>query len=160
MRKFLSIALLAASLAAATLPDQEENALKIEADYYDGNESCLLVQLHTKLIGTQKEVYGKDLVKFVIYDDGKVITSKEVALPVGVAQERNLTLFYPGKLSSKSPGVAIESEELGLYIDPLHYRVIHKSCASILAKEIERVETKDLCGDLKTLGFSCGETSK
>ncbi len=159
MKKLVSIALLSTFLVAATLPDLE-NALTIKAKYYDGNESCLLVTIDTKLIGTQKEVYGKDLVKFLVYDDGKVITSKEIALPVGVAVERNLTLFYSGKLSSKSPGVAIESEELGLYIDPLHYTVIHQSCAPFLAKQIEKKETTDLCSDLGAIGFNCGETSK
>ena len=159
MKKFLANIFFATLLAAATFPDQE-NALDIEANYYDGNKSCLLITLHTKLIGTQKEAYGKDIVKFLVYDDGKVIASKEIALPVGVAVERNLTIFYAGNLSSRSPGVAIESEELGLYIDPLHYTSIHQSCTPLLAKQVEKVETKDLCGDLSELGFRCEETSK
>ncbi len=159
MKKILFVTLIAGILNAAILSDTK-NSLRIEAKYYDQNESCLLILIEAKLIGTQKEVYGKDLVKFLVYDDGKIIVSKEIGLPVEVAVERNLTLFYPGKLNTKSPGVAIESEELGLYIDPLHYTVIHQSCKPLKSNFVEKTETRDLCIDLQTVGFRCGETSK
>ncbi len=159
MKKFLSTAIFSIIVAAATLPDAE-HTLKIDAKYFDGNESCLLVTIDAKLVGTQKDFYGKDLVNFLVYDDGKVIASQEVALPVGKALERNLTFFYSGRLSTKSPGIALESEELGLYIDPLHYTVIHRSCTPALSQQIVGQEIGDLCGDLKTVGFSCEETLK
>ncbi len=154
MKRFLSTAIFSIILGAATLPDAE-HTLKIDAKYFDGNESCVLVNINAKLVGTQKDVYGKDLVKFLVYDDGKVIASKEIALPMGKALERNLTLFYAGRLSTKSPSIALESEELGLYIDPLHYAVIHRSCAPLLSRQIVGQEIGDLCGDLKTIGFKC-----
>ncbi|MRJ01975.1 MAG: hypothetical protein C6I05_00820 [Epsilonproteobacteria bacterium] len=84
----------------------------------NGDKRCNVYFIRGMAIGTQNDRNGSDLVDFTIYDDGAVVASTQIAIPVGELKEFNITLTYESEGSEKAPGVAVESQDLQIYIDP------------------------------------------
>ncbi len=153
--KYLIFLFLAMALWSANLSESSDNTLVVEATYYDTNDSCLLIHLHGKIIGTQNDFLGSDIVEFLFYDDGKVIAKKNFDIKNGVAQNIDEKIFYRGKLSGKSPGIAVESAELGIYIDPLIPSIKHESCKKLFISHAFKTEKRAICSELEEIGIKC-----
>ncbi|GEM_PF-2605326 len=152
--------LLPALLLAAQFPEVdgsgEGNRLKIKGYYFnDANRSCNIYFISGAVVGTQSDHNSSDLVDFTIYDDGHVVAHKELYVPVGKVSELNLTLFYETSTKSKAPGVAIESKDLGLYIDPFIPEKNETICKAYLKKiAVERAVNSN-CKQINRFGASC-----
>jgi len=129
--------------------------LDIEAKLFSDN--CLVVEIRGKLVGVQDDGEGSDEVEFLIYDDGKVIVKKVISLPINEAKEIDEKIVYKGGISQNSPGIAIESQELGLYIDPLIPTKISLTCQEYQTQERLKKEYERVCNSLAKFGFSCEE---
>ena len=161
MKKILSIAIVTISLFGATLSSMQESDAIVEAlQFGDGNESCLLVQIDAKIVGTQQDGPKGDEVLFTIYDDGRIIAKKSLFVPIGRAMEVNATIRYDGTLSQQSPGIAVESEELGLYIDPLIPKKMDGNCDDYLHKDEIEAEYNQTCMSLAKFGIRCEVVSE
>ncbi len=152
MKRYFLIPLIGTLLHSAVI--SQGSSIKVEARYFQ-KDRCLVISLEGRVIGERKDSKAGDEVEFVVYDDGKVIASKKVAVPVAQAIDLHEFIRYEGNLSSRSPGVALESEELGVYIDPLVPVVVDDYCSDYLQKESIIKELNATCNALSKFGFSC-----
>ena len=158
MKRLLIV--LPALLLAAQFPEVdgsgEGNGLKIQGYYFnDANRSCNVYVIKGAVVGTQSEYNGKDLVDFTIYDDGRIVAYKELLIPVGKVSELDLMMFYETSTKSEAPGVAIESKDLGLYVDPFIPEKNETICKAYLKRiAVERAVNSD-CKRINRFGVSC-----
>ncbi len=152
---FIATSIFGAVLSNTNNP-QESGVLQIHAyHYHDRNQSCVVVSIVGKAVGTHDDGGGKDRVQFRIYDDGKLKATKEISLALGRSQEFNTTLVYFGNYDTDSPGIAIEAQEFGIYIDPFIPQEINGSCKKVVAPQIIKSELRNICATLRRIGVSC-----
>ena len=144
-------------MEGAVVSDAEP--LQVQALHFE-QDNCLIVSIQGKLIGTTDDLNESDEVSFVIYDDGKIVGQKKLYLPLDRAVKIEEYIKLQGNFSQKSPGVAVESKEIGLYIDPLLPQRMPGYCDDYLHKEFMEAEYNDTCRSLAKFGFICGEISK
>ncbi|MRI83952.1 MAG: hypothetical protein C6I00_05985 [Nitratiruptor sp.] len=140
------------------LPEVEGEDRIVIHGYYaplEGDRSCNLYRIRVTLIGTQDDGEGEDLVDFTIYDDGRVVAQKYVAIPVGARKEVELLLFYEAPLSQRAPGVAIESQELGIYVDPFTPEENGSMCLGYRNELLIRSHIQRNCRTMSRYGSKC-----
>ncbi|NPA03660.1 MAG: hypothetical protein GXO61_02255 [Epsilonproteobacteria bacterium] len=151
---FLIGFVVAFSWGAMLSTDGTQPNFSIEAKVF--KDDCLIVEVKGKVVGTQDDGNGTDDVEFLVYDDGKVILKKVFHFPINEAVEVEDQIIYKGKISQNSPGVAVESQELGIYIDPLIPTKIPLTCQEYFISQRVEKEYKEVCLDLEKFGFKCG----
>ena len=152
-RLILFIGLIGFTLFGAKLSTEPSNHLTISGKIF--KDRCALITINTKLIGTKDDKNGSDEVVFKIYNDGEVIKEASAFVPVQEAKDINLTILLPHFSDRKSPGIAIECEELGIYIDPFYLQKSDKNCTEYLKEKRVQEELQIICPTVRLLGFKC-----
>ena len=152
-RLILFIGLFGFTLFGAKLSTEPSNHLSMSGKIF--KDKCALVAINTKLIGTKDDKNGSDEVVFTIYNDGEIIKKASVFVPVHEAKDINLTILLPHFNDQKSPGIAIECEELGIYIDPFYLKKSDKNCTEYLKEEKAKKELQIICPTVQLFGFKC-----
>ncbi|MRI58342.1 MAG: hypothetical protein C6H99_02430 [Epsilonproteobacteria bacterium] len=132
----------------------ETMPLRIEALEFE-QDGVLLISIQGGLVGTQADTDHGDLVRFVVYDDGRIIAKKDLLVPLDQAIQIQEYIKIEGNLSQASPGVAIESKELGIYIDPLLPKSMPGYSEDYLHRDFWEYEYNDTCHSLAKFGFIC-----
>ena len=151
--RFLIIILINLTLFGAKLSVESGNQLKIAGTLF--KDRCALITINTKVVGTKDDYNGSDEIVFKIYNDGKVIQTSTATVPLLQAKELNLTIVIENFSDAKSPGIAIECEELGIYVDPFYLQKSDESCSELLNKKRVDKELQNICPKLRYFGISC-----
>lgn len=147
------IGLIGLTLFGAKLSTEPSNHFVVDGILF--KDRCALVTINTKLIGTKDDHNKSDEVVFTIYNDGEVIKKAYIFVPVHEAKDINLTILLPKFKDRKSPGIAIECEELGIYIDPFYLKRSEQNCTHYLKEKRAKKELEIICPKLELLGIKC-----
>ncbi len=142
----------------AKLPDiySADDAIRITGFYIsENNNSCVVLYIRGSAIGTQNDEKGFDLIDFSVYDDGELKKKEFTKVKKGKKGFFSLLIHYQSKNGDKVPGVAIESKELNIYIDPFHLKKVKGSCENIEILESVEREVETICDTISRLGGSC-----
>ncbi len=153
MRTFILLAATLLQLLAAKISLETGNKLQIEGYYFQ--DRCALVYIHLKVIGEENDGNESDVIAFHIYNDGKLIKTTFVSVPLEQAKDINLSIRLDNLEDKTSPGIAIESKELGIYIDPFKLKKMDMSCSDYLNASKAAKELGYLCPKLKIFGIKC-----
>ncbi|WP_201337580.1 MULTISPECIES: hypothetical protein [unclassified Nitratiruptor] len=153
MKKLVLFVTIILELFAAKISFEAGNKLDMRGFYFQDN--CAIVFINGKVVGEKNDINGSDIIKFDIYNDGKLIKSIDVAVPLEQAKELNLSVKLENIKDRVSPGIAIESEELGIYVDPLKLEKKDENCSDFLSAPKAKKELQSLCPKLRLLGIKC-----
>ena len=158
MRYVILIFITSLFCMGAKLPEYygAEEGLKIAGFYVeDSNGSCVVLYIKGSAIGTQNDQNGMDRIDFSIYDDGELKATRYLYVKKGKKENFSALFTYEAKEGDKTPGVAIESKDLNIYIDPYYLKYIHASCDGISRlEEIEEL-VGNICEAISRFGGSC-----
>jgi len=153
MRTIILLTITILQLMAAKMSLETGNRLQIEGYYFQ--DRCALVRIHVKVIGEKNDGNNSDLVAFHIYNDGKLIKTAFASVPLEQAKDINLSLRLDNLEDRTSPGIAIESKELGIYIDPFKLKKMDMSCSDYFNASKAAKELNYLCPKLNIFGIKC-----
>ncbi len=141
------------SLFGAKLSIESGNQLKLAGTLFQDN--CAILTINAKVVGTKDDRNGTDEVVFKIYNDGKLVNVTTASVPVLQAKDLNMTILLKNLQDTKSPGIAIECEELGIYVDPFYLQKSDENCSEYLNMKKVNRELQNICPNLRYFGVSC-----
>ncbi len=145
---FIGLCLFGAKLSIGT-----EKRLNIKGILFKDN--CAYITIQGRVVGTKDDGNGTDYILFKIYNDGNLVKKISTNVPVLEAKELNLSFQLQNFQDTKSPGIAIECDELGIYIDPFYLKKSNESCEQYFKMRNIHHELDNICPKLQFFGIHC-----